>query len=805
MEEAMSGPVDKDTSSYGDRTAQAGQGQTGASNAQAGQGQMMLSIPANGNLDGMMSPAQSGYGEQSKQKSAGEESELEREAGPIKPNMDASSEPEQQQQMMELRSARQSAGRSGRLNRMNNKSARQQQQSETDYSTKQASTETGFGEEQTKNAAKMPATDSQSNYNKQSGNAQSMYNQPQSGAGKSMAGASYAPEAMEEQQQQQQSSAGPAEGEQQQPERSYAMGGDDQQMLAKQRAMAAMLMSMNSGMKYSRMSSMMNAGAQYGEKKPSNMAQNMIMSLASKAAYMGQQQQQSQRQMAPPVMMMMMPPMSANYVDAAKPKNADSMMNAMMVNQMMNQMQNSGSGSYSNGMRGMRRANQRRADKISPAMMNAMLNKMMAVNKREQSAGYSSKPMNMNSMKPSPMMAEMMANLMMPKMSTSMPAAKRNQYKRMMMAALMQQPAMSAESDYGSGQDAQQQQQSSDSYAQQMDDKATGKSADGYTSTMSPNSMMMMSLAKPDMYASQKPMLSSGTKSAEAEQMEGPVYGDQQMRDMSKGMSKSPRMSAKPMSAYGSSMEKPMSMSMQMPMNKMNAGDAADEQQKQSTMGYDDSNQQQMMPAKSGSGYGMDQPSMMKSGSPMNGFRQAYQPAMQQQKEEASKGASSYGSGQSSGTKSGDSYSTQMARPVSMMSGQQGYDAMENQQQQTDDYGAAPMGMAEPFAFDYKIEDDYGNGQYRKEESDKNGVVKGSYGYTDTSGIYRHVEYVADENGFRANIKSNEPGLSSEPSKTSQPAMQQADAGMQMQPQMPMMMPAAMANQQQQQQSVEEK
>lgn len=80
-------------------------------------------------------------------------------------------------------------------------------------------------------------------------------------------------------------------------------------------------------------------------------------------------------------------------------------------------------------------------------------------------------------------------------------------------------------------------------------------------------------------------------------------------------------------------------------------------------------------------------------------------------------------------------------------------------QQQQVEYGAAPSGQAEPFAFDFKTEDNSGNGQYRKEESDKNGVVHGSYGYTDANGIYRHVEYVADKDGFRANIKSNEPGL----------------------------------------------
>ncbi len=34
----------------------------------------------------------------------------------------------------------------------------------------------------------------------------------------------------------------------------------------------------------------------------------------------------------------------------------------------------------------------------------------------------------------------------------------------------------------------------------------------------------------------------------------------------------------------------------------------------------------------------------------------------------------------------------------------------------------------------------------------------GSYGYTDGHGIYRQVDYIADKSGFRAVIKTNEPG-----------------------------------------------
>lgn len=38
--------------------------------------------------------------------------------------------------------------------------------------------------------------------------------------------------------------------------------------------------------------------------------------------------------------------------------------------------------------------------------------------------------------------------------------------------------------------------------------------------------------------------------------------------------------------------------------------------------------------------------------------------------------------------------------------------------------------------------------------------VHGSYGYHDTNGIFREVVYVADKDGFRASVKSNEPGMS---------------------------------------------
>lgn len=40
--------------------------------------------------------------------------------------------------------------------------------------------------------------------------------------------------------------------------------------------------------------------------------------------------------------------------------------------------------------------------------------------------------------------------------------------------------------------------------------------------------------------------------------------------------------------------------------------------------------------------------------------------------------------------------------------------------------------------------------------------VTGSYGYLGPDGLYRHVEYIADENGFRAKIRTSEPGTAND-------------------------------------------
>ncbi|XP_075551542.1 cuticle protein 10.9-like [Dermacentor variabilis] len=74
------------------------------------------------------------------------------------------------------------------------------------------------------------------------------------------------------------------------------------------------------------------------------------------------------------------------------------------------------------------------------------------------------------------------------------------------------------------------------------------------------------------------------------------------------------------------------------------------------------------------------------------------------------------------------------------------------------DYDNSPP---EPYEFKYDVQDEEGNTQMHQQSSDGSGTVRGSYGYTDKDGLFRIVEYVADANGFRAMIKTNEPGTKS--------------------------------------------
>lgn len=68
----------------------------------------------------------------------------------------------------------------------------------------------------------------------------------------------------------------------------------------------------------------------------------------------------------------------------------------------------------------------------------------------------------------------------------------------------------------------------------------------------------------------------------------------------------------------------------------------------------------------------------------------------------------------------------------------------------------------QPYALNIEAKDEYGTVILQQEQGDELGNKRGSYGYVDPYGISRQVEYVADELGFRAVIKTNEPGTESQ-------------------------------------------
>ncbi|XP_022253695.1 cuticle protein 10.9-like [Limulus polyphemus] len=77
-------------------------------------------------------------------------------------------------------------------------------------------------------------------------------------------------------------------------------------------------------------------------------------------------------------------------------------------------------------------------------------------------------------------------------------------------------------------------------------------------------------------------------------------------------------------------------------------------------------------------------------------------------------------------------------------------------------YAPEPYYQPIPYNFGYDTQNHYGDRQWQQEQGDGYGNKQGSYGYTDAYGISRQVEYVADEYGFRANIKTNEPGTANQ-------------------------------------------
>lgn len=66
-----------------------------------------------------------------------------------------------------------------------------------------------------------------------------------------------------------------------------------------------------------------------------------------------------------------------------------------------------------------------------------------------------------------------------------------------------------------------------------------------------------------------------------------------------------------------------------------------------------------------------------------------------------------------------------------------------------------------PYSFNYEAEASGGSSS-RKESADANGAVTGSYEVRNEDGSVRVVEYIADKDGFRANVKTNEVGTKSD-------------------------------------------
>ncbi|XP_076359060.1 uncharacterized protein LOC143251696 [Tachypleus tridentatus] len=67
-----------------------------------------------------------------------------------------------------------------------------------------------------------------------------------------------------------------------------------------------------------------------------------------------------------------------------------------------------------------------------------------------------------------------------------------------------------------------------------------------------------------------------------------------------------------------------------------------------------------------------------------------------------------------------------------------------------------------PYSFGYEAKNDYDDTLWQQESGDEYGTKRDTYGYTDDYGISRTVEYVADETGFHAWIKTNEPGTTNQ-------------------------------------------
>lgn len=67
-----------------------------------------------------------------------------------------------------------------------------------------------------------------------------------------------------------------------------------------------------------------------------------------------------------------------------------------------------------------------------------------------------------------------------------------------------------------------------------------------------------------------------------------------------------------------------------------------------------------------------------------------------------------------------------------------------------------------PYTFSYASDLEDGGRNSHEESGDGNGRVTGSYTVQGEDGYGRVVDYIADENGFRATVRTNEPGTASQ-------------------------------------------
>ncbi|XP_055939383.1 cuticle protein 10.9-like [Argiope bruennichi] len=67
-----------------------------------------------------------------------------------------------------------------------------------------------------------------------------------------------------------------------------------------------------------------------------------------------------------------------------------------------------------------------------------------------------------------------------------------------------------------------------------------------------------------------------------------------------------------------------------------------------------------------------------------------------------------------------------------------------------------------PYSFSYSADTEDGGRSAHEESGDGAGRVTGSYTVQGEGGFGRVVDYIADENGFRATVRTNEPGTANQ-------------------------------------------